>query len=205
MKFLLSYICHVGEISLFDCKYVYLSFNMEVKGDSSSQFHWNWKLKLPEPLNWAVVCSDDGWMDEWMFFRLNWSLVSYVVTELMQSDLHKIIVSPQPLSSDHAKVFLYQILRGKVFFYQILRGKVFLYQILWGKVFLWILRSKFSFTRSNEVKCISTRSYEVMCISAGSYRAKFTSSGSYELKFSCKNSSWIKKTNKPCFKKKIII
>lgn len=30
----------------------------------------------------------------------------------MQSDLHKIIVSPQPLSSDHAKVFLYQILRG---------------------------------------------------------------------------------------------
>lgn len=42
---------------------------------------------------------------------LNWRL-SYVVTELMQSDLHKIIVSPQPLSSDHAKVFLYQILRG---------------------------------------------------------------------------------------------
>ncbi|XP_047676390.1 serine/threonine-protein kinase NLK [Tachysurus fulvidraco] len=37
----------------------------------------------------------------------------YVVTELMQSDLHKIIVSPQPLSSDHVKVFLYQILRGK--------------------------------------------------------------------------------------------
>lgn len=33
----------------------------------------------------------------------------------MQSDLHKIIVSPQPLSSDHVKVFLYQILRGKIF------------------------------------------------------------------------------------------
>ena len=31
----------------------------------------------------------------------------------MQSDLHKIIVSPQPLTSDHVKVFLYQILRGK--------------------------------------------------------------------------------------------
>lgn len=45
-------------------------------------------------------------------FYLNLPLVSYVVTELMQSDLHKIIVSPQPLSSDHAKVFLYQILRG---------------------------------------------------------------------------------------------
>eukprot|EP00112_Aurelia_sp_Birch-Aquarium-sp1_P007410 Seg1807.5 transcript_id=Seg1807.5/GoldUCD/mRNA.D3Y31 product="Serine/threonine-protein kinase NLK" protein_id=Seg1807.5/GoldUCD/D3Y31 len=36
----------------------------------------------------------------------------YVITELMQSDLHKIIVSPQPLTSDHIKVFLYQILRG---------------------------------------------------------------------------------------------
>eukprot|EP00096_Caligus_rogercresseyi_P003508 TRINITY_DN1663_c0_g1_i1.p1 TRINITY_DN1663_c0_g1~~TRINITY_DN1663_c0_g1_i1.p1 ORF type:complete len:438 (+),score=135.64 TRINITY_DN1663_c0_g1_i1:265-1578(+) len=36
----------------------------------------------------------------------------YMITELMQSDLHKIIVSPQHLSSDHIKVFLYQILRG---------------------------------------------------------------------------------------------
>lgn len=43
---------------------------------------------------------------------LNSPPLSYVVTELMQSDLHKIIVSPQPLSADHAKVFLYQILRG---------------------------------------------------------------------------------------------
>jgi hypothetical protein len=32
----------------------------------------------------------------------------------MQSDLHKIIVSPQPLSMDHVKVFLYQILRGEI-------------------------------------------------------------------------------------------
>ena len=30
----------------------------------------------------------------------------------MQSDLHKIIVSSQPLTTDHVKVFLYQILRG---------------------------------------------------------------------------------------------
>lgn len=36
----------------------------------------------------------------------------YMITELMQSDLHKIIVSPQHLTSDHIKVFLYQILRG---------------------------------------------------------------------------------------------
>ncbi|KJH44311.1 kinase domain protein [Dictyocaulus viviparus] len=37
---------------------------------------------------------------------------NYVLTELMQSDLHKIIVSPQPLTIDHVKVFVYQILRG---------------------------------------------------------------------------------------------
>ncbi len=37
---------------------------------------------------------------------------SYLLFELMQTDLHKIIVSPQPLSSDHVKIFLYQILRG---------------------------------------------------------------------------------------------
>jgi nemo like kinase len=36
----------------------------------------------------------------------------YVLTELMQSDLHKIIVSPQTLTPDHIKVFVYQILRG---------------------------------------------------------------------------------------------
>ncbi|CAD5215034.1 unnamed protein product [Bursaphelenchus okinawaensis] len=36
----------------------------------------------------------------------------YVLTELMQSDLHKIIVSAQPLTVDHIKVFVYQILRG---------------------------------------------------------------------------------------------
>jgi len=38
---------------------------------------------------------------------------SYVATELMQSDLHRIIVSQQPLTVDHVKVFLYQILRGE--------------------------------------------------------------------------------------------
>jgi len=34
----------------------------------------------------------------------------------MQSDLHKIIVSQQPLSPDHIKVFTYQILRGELLF-----------------------------------------------------------------------------------------
>ncbi|KAL3269173.1 hypothetical protein HHI36_008258, partial [Cryptolaemus montrouzieri] len=38
----------------------------------------------------------------------------YVITELLQSDLHKIIVSHQPLSPDHIKVFLYQILRVSI-------------------------------------------------------------------------------------------
>jgi hypothetical protein len=43
-------------------------------------------------------------------------MIRYVITELMQSDLHKIIVSPQHLSTDHIKVFLYQILRGMLSF-----------------------------------------------------------------------------------------
>ncbi|KAG9509395.1 Serine/threonine-protein kinase NLK [Fragariocoptes setiger] len=36
----------------------------------------------------------------------------YVICELSASDLHRIIVSSQPLSVDHVKIFLYQILRG---------------------------------------------------------------------------------------------
>jgi hypothetical protein len=39
-------------------------------------------------------------------------LYSFVVSDLMESDLHQIIVSPQQLTEDHVKVFLYQILRG---------------------------------------------------------------------------------------------
>jgi nemo like kinase len=39
----------------------------------------------------------------------------YVVSELMESDLHHIIVSPQQLSEDHIKIFMYQILRGVKF------------------------------------------------------------------------------------------
>lgn len=39
----------------------------------------------------------------------------YVITELMQSDLHRIIVSSQPLTPDHVKIFLYQTLRGLKF------------------------------------------------------------------------------------------
>lgn len=38
--------------------------------------------------------------------------LSYVLSELMESDLHQIIVSPQHLSEGHIKMFLYQILRG---------------------------------------------------------------------------------------------
>ena len=38
---------------------------------------------------------------------------SYIVMELMESDMHHIIMSPQHLSEDHVKLFLYQILRGQ--------------------------------------------------------------------------------------------
>jgi len=45
----------------------------------------------------------------------------YVVSALMESDLHQIIVSPQQLTEDHVKVFVYQILRGeKLAFYAIM-------------------------------------------------------------------------------------
>lgn len=36
----------------------------------------------------------------------------YLVTELLDTDLHQIISSPQPLSLDHIQYFVYQILRG---------------------------------------------------------------------------------------------
>jgi len=36
----------------------------------------------------------------------------YVVSELMETDLARIIKSSQPLTNDHVKFFLYQILRG---------------------------------------------------------------------------------------------
>ena len=43
------------------------------------------------------------------------TLGSYVITELMSTDLHKVIVSSQPLSMDHVKLFTYQLLRGNNF------------------------------------------------------------------------------------------
>ena len=36
----------------------------------------------------------------------------YIVSELMDTDLHQIIASPQPLTDDHCQYFLYQILRA---------------------------------------------------------------------------------------------
>ncbi|XP_062919046.1 mitogen-activated protein kinase 7 isoform X2 [Mobula hypostoma] len=36
----------------------------------------------------------------------------YVVLDLMESDLHQIIHSPQPLTLEHSRYFLYQLLRG---------------------------------------------------------------------------------------------
>ena len=36
----------------------------------------------------------------------------YIVSELMDTDLHQIISSPQPLTDDHCQYFVYQLLRG---------------------------------------------------------------------------------------------
>ena len=36
----------------------------------------------------------------------------YIVSELMDTDLHQIISSPQPLTDDHCQYFLYQLLRA---------------------------------------------------------------------------------------------
>ena len=38
--------------------------------------------------------------------------LSYVVLDLMESDLHQIIHSSQPLTLEHVRYFLYQLLRG---------------------------------------------------------------------------------------------
>merc|ERR1711991_810807 len=39
-------------------------------------------------------------------------LFRYIVTELMETDLHQIIASPQNLSDEHVQYFVYQILCG---------------------------------------------------------------------------------------------
>lgn len=41
--------------------------------------------------------------------------VRYILTELMDTDLHKVIYSSQPLLDDHVQFFVYQILRGLKF------------------------------------------------------------------------------------------
>lgn len=39
----------------------------------------------------------------------------YIITELMETDLHRVIYSRQDLSDDHIQYFVYQILRGLLF------------------------------------------------------------------------------------------
>ena len=39
----------------------------------------------------------------------------FIITDLMDTDLHRIIRSPQPLSDDHVRYFTYQVLRGLKF------------------------------------------------------------------------------------------
>ena len=39
----------------------------------------------------------------------------YIITELMEADLHKLIYSKQKLTDDHYQLFMYQLLRGVYF------------------------------------------------------------------------------------------
>ena len=39
----------------------------------------------------------------------------YIITELMETDLHRVIYSRQDLSEDHIQYFVYQLLRGLLF------------------------------------------------------------------------------------------
>jgi serine/threonine protein kinase len=54
----------------------------------------------------VTSCSSFGWCNCSIFKDV------YVVYELMDTDLHQIIRSPQPLSDDHCQYFLYQVCRG---------------------------------------------------------------------------------------------
>ena len=39
----------------------------------------------------------------------------YIVTDLMETDLHRVIYSKQELSIDHIRFFIFQLLRGLAF------------------------------------------------------------------------------------------
>lgn len=72
-------------------------------GHSTATTYWFFPRNVSWPYGLVLIKI----LTIWYFL-----VYSYVITELMQSDLHKIIVSSQPITSDHVKVFLYQILRG---------------------------------------------------------------------------------------------
>lgn len=72
---------------------------------------------VDKPQDHKIICSNEKYLvsNLCLLFQpphIDFFQEIYLITELMQSDLHKIIVSPQHLSADHIKVFLYQILRG---------------------------------------------------------------------------------------------
>ena len=41
----------------------------------------------------------------------------YVITDLMETDLHRVIYSRQELTDEHIQYFIYQILRGTLYFH----------------------------------------------------------------------------------------
>lgn len=79
--------------------------------------------------------------------------IRYVITELLQSDLHKIIVSPQHLSADHIKVFLYQILRGECYLFYLYTTVL---ELARGKV-LYVAQNTFHFQCNPHVELLSRR------------------------------------------------
>lgn len=71
-------------------------------------------LALPESESKAAPYLEPGW--GWSVDKTAHTSLpvpcSYVVLDLMESDLHQIIHSSQPLTLEHVRYFLYQLLRG---------------------------------------------------------------------------------------------
>jgi len=100
--------CHI-----LQCNECFLRVFRSARSVISVKYTWKRYVSMCIECSLPVFRSVISVMYPWRCY-VPWPWVcSYVITELMQSDLHKIIVSPQHLSADHVKVFLYQILRGE--------------------------------------------------------------------------------------------
>ncbi|KAK5983226.1 Mitogen-activated protein kinase, partial [Trichostrongylus colubriformis] len=100
--------------NLASCKRVFREIRMlsSFKHDNVSSFRILRAVAAAVALTADEVISVPDCSTANVMYPKRTTVFRYVLTELMQSDLHKIIVSPQPLTVDHVKVFVYQILRG---------------------------------------------------------------------------------------------